>query len=474
MGAPTAPSAVEWLARLAGGELSSRELVAEYLGQIEGAGALNAVVTVDPERVLAEAEVADARRWAGEELPLLGLPITVKDALDVAGYRTGGGSLARPDHIAAADASAVARLRRAGAVVLAKTNLPEASASYETDNAATGRTDHPLDPRRTPGGSSGGEAALLGADASIAGIGTDGGGSIRVPSHFCGIVGLRPTVGRVPDTGFWPPTRATGMMDLSCVGPMGRYVDDLELLLPIIAGADDRDPYAVDVPLGHSREQAVGSMRIGVYEHDGASPTTPATREAVRRAAAALAELGCAVEEVPAPDQGEATALFFAALAADGGASLRRHCGSAERHHPQFQALLDSFPQASPPATAFFDLQERFYAFRGRIRRWVGEFDAVLCPVVAGPAPRHGEPPAGIAADRYMAHEAFHYVHTYAVAGLPAASVPAGSDGHLPIGVQVVAAPYREDRVLAVARALERALGGFAINRRLAAGEDGS
>jgi amidase len=218
---PGRPSARAWLARLDAGECSARELTEQTLAAIADADArVHAVVDLNAEAALAEADAADAARRAGQapQRPLLGLPLTVKDVLDVRGRRTSAGSLARTGHRAQGDATVVARLRAAGAIVVAKTNVPECSCSFEIDNVLFGRTDHPLDPARTPGGSSGGEAALLGSDASIAGIGTDGGGSIRVPAHYTGIVGLRPTTGRTPETGLWPPTRATGTADFTCVG----------------------------------------------------------------------------------------------------------------------------------------------------------------------------------------------------------------------------------------------------------------
>lgn len=452
------PTASEWLRRLAAGETTAVALVAQTLTAIVAADReLGAVVASDPERALREAADADAARGRGEQRPLLGLPITVKDNLDVAGLRTAAGSAARPDHVAAADASAVRRLRQAGAIVVAKTNVPEASSDYETENAVFGRTVHPLDSERTPGGSSGGEAALIAAGASLAGVGTDGGGSIRVPSHYCGIAGLRPTVGRVPETGQWPPTRASGMGDLSCVGPMARRAEDLGLLLAAMAGPDGVDPYAVPVPLGRPAEVEVEALRVAWYGEDPGFPVSGGTRAAVATAAAALADLGCAVEEVSPPPATEATELFFAAVGGDGGAHLLEHCGHGLPHTAQFQAMLDGFPATPPTADRFFALQRRVFELRARIRNWAGARDVVLCPVVSGPAPRHGEPPGPQAAgaDRYAA---FNYVHTYALAGMPAASVPAGTENGLPIGVQVVGAPWREDVVLATAQVLESAM----------------
>jgi molybdenum cofactor synthesis domain-containing protein len=319
-----------------------------------------------------------------------------------------------------------------------------------------------------------GEAALLGADASIAGIGTDGGGSIRAPSHFCGTVGIRPTVGRTPETGLWPPTRATGMMDMTCVGPMGRYVEDLALLLAVIAGADGVDPYAVDMPLGDPAALDVAGMRVAFYaEHPRVPRATPGTAAAVRAAAGALERLGAHVEEI-APtgvDAAEsATELFFATSGADGGAGLRRAVAAAGgRHHPQFAAILGDGSGPAPSAEAFFATQERFFAFRAAVRRVLVGYDLVLSPVVAGPAPRHGAPPAGLPMEDYLRYEAFEPCHVNAVAGVPAAVVPVGVEDGLPVGVQVAAGPWREDVALAGALALESAFGGFAISRGLAA-----
>ncbi len=478
------PSAVEWLARLRRRELSARELVERTLARIDEADRrLNAVVERREAEALEAADRADAERTrsaaGGREndvRPLLGLPVTIKDAIDVAGWRTAMGSLAREHHRAERDATTVARLRAAGAIPVAKTNVPECCCSFETDNVLSGRTLHPLAAAHTPGGSSGGEAALLGADASIAGLGSDGGGSIRVPSHYCGLPGLRPTVGRVPATGASPSTRATGAMDLTCLGPMARYVEDVELLLGIAMGADGIDPYAVDQPLGPSRAVDLSALRVGFFTaHPRVPAITAGTAEAVRTAAAALERAGASVEEIAPHDSGlepqgrSATELFFALSGADGGAGLRRAVADANgSHHPQFLALLGDPAAPAPSADSFFGLQRDFFAYRAGVRAAFSRHDLILSPVVAGPAPLHETPPAGIEEDRYMLYEGFEYVHVNALAGVPAGSAPVGAEDGLPVGVQIAAAPYREDRVLAAMALLEQELGGFAINRRLA------
>ncbi|MDW5597878.1 amidase family protein, partial [Conexibacter stalactiti] len=406
------------------------------------------------------------------------------------------------------DATTVARLRAAGAIPLLKTNVPELCSSFETDNVVHGLTRNPLDLDRTPGGSSGGEGALLGADASIAGLGTDGGGSIRVPSHYCGTVGLRPTTGRTAETGLWPPTRAAGTLDFTCVGPMARHVEDLGLLLAVLAGADGIDPYAVDVPLRDWRAVDPTALRVAFYDDHPAVPaTTPGTRAAVRAAVEAFARAGCEVEQIAppvAPGGRSATELFFAAAGADGGAGMRAAVAGAGRHHWQFQALLDAAAGApgadrgagdadrgsldtnrgasdtnrgaadtdrgAPGTTAgaYFALLREIHAFRAQVRATAAAYDVVISPVVAGPAPLHGTPPAGIAQEDYLHYAAFEYVHVNAVAGLPSAAVPVAREAGLPLAVQVAAPAFRDDLALAAAALLEAELGGFAINRSLA------
>jgi amidase len=480
------PSATTWLARLEAGEVSSRELVERTLRRIEAANAeLNAVTAIYPERSLAAADEADRERVAsrggagpagGVGRPLLGLPITIKDTVDVEGWPTTAGVVAARDRIAASDSSVVRRLRAAGAIVVAKTNVPECSSDAETDNALFGRTDNPHDHARTSGGSSGGEAALMGADASLVGIGVDGGCSIRLPSHFCGGVGIRPTVGRVPETGLWPSTRATGMFDLSCIGPMGRYVEDLELLLGVIAGADGIDPLAPPVPVP-AFGPSDAPLRVGFYVDDPHTVPTAATIEAVERAAAAIGEgqqaagttgagatLGWAAgsaEEIAAPPAGDANDVVFGAIGADGGAHIKAVAGDGP-HTPRFQDFLDNaLPSEVPSAVEFEAQMRRLFDLRAAIRAHLSPYDIVVCPVAPGPAPLHNQAPAegeGAKADGYSW---LNYASTYSVAGLPVAVVPAGEESGLPIGVQIVAPAFRDDLALAAARRVEQSLGGF-------------
>jgi amidase len=453
------PSATSWLARLEAGEVSSRELTERTLARIEAANAeLNAVTAIHPELSLAAADEADRERAAGDgaSRPLLGLPVTIKDTVDVEGWTTTAGVVSAKDRVASADSSVVRRLREAGAIVVAKTNVPECSSDAETDNALFGRTDNPHDKARTPGGSSGGEAALMGADASLIGIGVDGGCSIRLPSHYCGGVGIRPSAGRVPETGLWPSTRATGMFDLSCIGPMGRYVEDLELLLGVIAGYDGVDPLAPPVPVP-SFGPSDAPLRVGFYLDDPHTVPTAATVEAVRNAAAAIGD----ADEIAAPPAADANDVVFGAIGADGGAHIKEVAGDGP-HTARFQDFLDNaLPSEVPSAIEYEAQMRRLFALRAAIRAHIAPYDIVVCPVAPGAAPLHNQAPAEGEGAKAEGYSWLNYASTYSVAGLPVAVVPAGEEGGLPLGVQIVANPFRDDVALAAARRVESALGGF-------------
>lgn len=455
-------SAVDWLDRLEGKNISSEELVRSVIDRIQAVDpVLNAVVAMDVDQAIDQARASDKERQKGVSKPLQGLPITVKDSIDVKGFKSTGGSYAREHYQPKEDATVIARLRAAGAIIVAKTNLPEYSSSYETDNALFGRTNNPIDVNRTPGGSTGGEAALLAADATLVGIGVDGGGSIRLPSHYCGTVGIRPTVGLTPDTGHWPYTRDTGYRDMMCLGPMARYVEDLALLLPIMSGADGIDPYATSIAMGDMREVDVKKLRIGFYTDDGVAKVSPETKAGVHTAATALEKAGASVSEVIPPDSTQATMIFFSMAGADGGERTWKDLeGSDGRHHVQFQTLLDGFGDSLSVA-AFFDLQKRFFDYRSRMRAFLGNYDAILCPVTPGPAPLHMETPFGVPQEEYYMYEGFNYLHAYAVGGAPSTVVPVAEQGGMPLGVQVVSQPYQDHVSLAVAKQLESALGGF-------------
>src|SRR3989454_93701 len=280
-------------------EISSAEVVHAYLQRIEAVNPqLNAVVQLRAEAAQAEAHAADAALARGQIMgPLHGVPMTIKDSLDTAGVITTGGTTGRSTYVPTQDATVVARLPAAGAILLGKTNTPELTLAGETDNLLYGRTNNPYDVSRTPGGSSGGAGAILAAGGSVLDIGSDTGGSIRLPAHFCGIAGIKPTSGRVPRTGHIVPFGMGAVDALTQLGPLARYIADLSLILPIIAGIDWRDPAIVPMPLGDPKAISIQGLRVAMHTDNGIMAPTPETAAAVRAAAVALAEAGARGEE---------------------------------------------------------------------------------------------------------------------------------------------------------------------------------
>src|SRR5580698_5351470 len=278
-------------------KISAVELVNAHLAKIDRLNPkLNALVHVDPERVGRESHHADAALNGGKPLgPLHGVPISIKSSLDVAGLRCEAGTRLRAGHIATQDAPLVVRLRNAGAIVLGVTNTPELLMAWETDNVLYGRTNSPWDLERTPGGSSGGEAAAIAAGMSAGGVGSDGGGSIRVPAHFSGICGLKPTPGRVPATGHFPASGGPFAL-IGVVGPMARTVGDLRALFEVMQGANEGDACAAPVSLRWPSDDETKQLRVGYFEDDGRTPITAETRAAVQTAAKALQDAGLQVE----------------------------------------------------------------------------------------------------------------------------------------------------------------------------------
>ncbi|MBI3327509.1 MAG: amidase, partial [Nitrospinae bacterium] len=265
-------------------DVSAVEVVEAHLRRIEAVNPkLNAVVHTIAARARAEARAADqalARREV--QGPLHGVPMTIKDSLDTAGVVSTGGTKGRAAYVPEQDATVVARLRAAGAILLGKTNTPELTLAGETDNLVYGRTNNPYDLSRTPGGSSGGAGAIIAAGGSPLDIGSDTGGSIRLPAHFCGIAGIKPTSGRVPRTGHVVPFGMGAVDALTQNGPMARYVEDLALTLPIIAGDDWRDPAIVPMPLGDPNAINVKGLRVAMHTDNGVMAPTPETAVAVR------------------------------------------------------------------------------------------------------------------------------------------------------------------------------------------------
>src|SRR5450432_3409624 len=315
-------SASEIAAQIRSKKLSPVEVVEAHLARIQKLNPkINAFVQMDEQHGLAQARLAEAAVMRGQSLgPLHGVPISIKSSIEVAGMRCEAGTKLRAGYVAKADAPLVARLREAGAIVLGVTNAPDLLMAWETDNLLYGRTNNPWDLSRTPGGSSCGEAAAIASGCSAGGVGSDGGGSIRVPAHFSGICGLKPTPGRIPATGHFPnsvgPFALTGV-----VGPMARTVGDLKLLFAAMQGPDMGDPSAAPVPLRWP--VSTKDLRIGYFEDDGRTPVTVETREAVRTAADALLSAGFKVEPFRPNGLEEARQLWWKYFGIAGGMLLR-------------------------------------------------------------------------------------------------------------------------------------------------------
>jgi amidase len=436
------------------GELTSRALVEAHLARIDEVNpVLNAAVEVLRDSALLEAEIVDRRRAAGEPMrPLEGVPFSIKDSIEVEGTVCSAGTMgfrnAKPSK---QDATLVARLRSAGAIPLARTNLPDLLFSFESDNLIYGRTNNPYDHMRTSGGSSGGEAALIAACGSPFGLGSDAAGSVRVPAHYCGIASLKPTSGRLARTGHVPP--AGGWLEMVWqIGPMARRVEDLWTMLPILLGMDGKDRTVVPMPYDDPAQVPLRDLRIAFFANNGIVTPDAETREIVRAAAKALASEVHSVEECRPPGIEESYDLEMKMIGPDGGDGLRnflKDIGSTEVH-PLLDSWLNKLEAYRTGVAGFAEYWSSLDKFRNRMYEFGRRFDAVVSPVAATPAVLHG---ASIDTEVFRG---FSYTMTYNLTGWPAAVVRCGTsrDG-LPIGVQIAANPWREDVTLALARLLE-------------------
>jgi amidase len=457
MGGMVYDSAVDIARQIRRKEVSCEEVARAFLDRIaEVNPRLNAVVELRAEEAMAEARAADVSLARGEAKgPLHGVPMTIKEAIAVGGMIWSGGTKGRVAAVAQQDATSVRRLREAGAIVLGTTNVPELSFAYESDNLIYGRTNNPYDLARTPGGSTGGEAAILAAGGSALGLGGDYMGSIRVPAAFCGIAGLRPNPGRVPGTGYFPAGGALPPM-LAALGPMARRVEDLYPMLSVIAGPHGRDPFAVPVALRNPEEVDVSKLRVAFYTDNGIMPPAPEVKGAVLAAARAMAEAGAVVVEERPPGVEQSLDLFLQLMGADGGAGMRwvLEAAGTREVHPALEQALQILGSQAKSAAELFGIWTHWNEWRAGMLAFMQKYDAVLSPVCAQPAMPHGTTFANIAA--------FSYVHTWSFAASPAAVVRAGASREgLPIGVQIVPHHWREDVALAVARHIEAALGGW-------------
>lgn len=451
MNGPAAHSAKELTRLIRRKEVSVWEVVEAHLRQIETVNPrLNAVVTLAAESALAEARKADEALARGELFgPLHGVPMTIKDNLDTAGVISTGGTKGRAAFVPREDAVVVARLRAAGAILLGKTNTPELTMAYETDNLVHGRTNNPYDPTLTAGGSSGGAAAIIATGGSAFDIGSDTGGSIRVPSHFCGTVGLMPTAGRIPKKGHILPPGGF-VDDMTSLGPMARKVEDLELVFDVLAATDTGEA----ISRGGSESVRMKDLRAAFFVDNGIIAPAPEIEATVRAVAQACAETGMNVDETCPAVVRDSLDLTLDLWTADGGkcfGDVLAACGTSELH-PSMQVVME-FCRLRPKASTE-ELQIRWDHYRAAMHEFIQRFDILISPVCPFAALPHG---STFAEERFPG---FSYTMTHNLTGWPVVVIRGGTTREgLPVGVQVAGRPWQEDHALAVARALEACLG---------------
>jgi amidase len=432
-------------------EVASREVVEAHLRRIDAVnGSLHAItVTLSDTALAAAADADDVLAAGGDVPPLHGVPFSVKENIDLAGSATTQGLVAFEGAYPERDAPHIAQLRAAGAIPIARTNMPDFGFRWHTDNELRGPTSNPWDASRSPGGSSGGEAAALATGMSPLGIGNDYGGSLRVPAQFCGVCGLRPTLGRVPDaTAFAPEDLPITLQLMAVQGPMARRVADLRLALQHMSGEDPRDPWWTPAPL----DGPPLTRRVAVWR--GADE--PDVAAGVDAAASALADAGYDVDEVEPPMVREAARLWEDLVASDARilvAMLRSAFGADALR------FIDSFFELRA------DLEKMGYvegliARQGVARAW-SRFQAER-PLILGPVSTRSPFPVGhdlVASSASEILESMRLVVAVNLLGLPAAAVPVGASGGLPQGVQLIGPRYREDLCLDAAQAIEDRLG---------------
>jgi amidase len=448
-------------AQIAARKVSPVEVLQAHLNRIKRINPqLNAIVTLAPD-ALERAKETEAAVSRGDALgPLHGVPLTVKDTIETGGLRTTSGSAMRAEFVPERDAPAVARLKAAGAIILGKTNTAEMAMDYTTDNPVFGPAVNPHDPSKTTGGSSGGEAAAIATCLSPGGIGSDLAGSVRIPAHFCGIAGLKPTVGCVPGEGQFPPS--TGPYSLGAViGPMARSVSDLRLMFKVLAGIDTAE--------STGRASLAGS-RVAYYTNDGVAPVTEATQQAVDSAARALSDAGLIVEQTRPPGVEHGHEFWLKLFSRASVVQLRNvYAGNEEKGGEFVRWRLTTADDMPAPA---IDDYINSWLERDRLRAellgWMEQTPLLVTPVGATPAYKNGTLRVTVGGRTMSTFRAFSYSQTCNAFDLPAVVVPAGrSLEGLPIGVQIIGRPFAEEMVLAAAEIVEEALGGWQMPARL-------
>ena len=437
-------------------KISSVELVEAHLQRIQEINAsLNAVVDLLSESALAAARVADEKLASGASCgPLHGVPFSIKDSIDVLAAKTTAGTLGRRNASPAShDATLVQRLREAGGIPIAKTNLPDLLFSYESDNLIYGRTNNPYDPSRTPGGSSGGESALIAACGSPLGLGSDAAGSVRVPAAFCGIASIKPTSGRLPRTGHVPPVG--GWVEaLWQIGPMARFTEDLVLAMKLLSVEDAADFTSPPMPLFEPSDKP---LRMAFFTDNDFARCTPEVEQAVLQCAEFLAQTDATVEERTPPGMYQAYELELALLGADGAQGIDQYLSDvgSSKVHPLLTGFVDHMRPYRATGAEFAARWAQWDQYRANLRQFFNTYDAVLSPVYTQPALEHR---ASLLDANF---QGFSYTMAWNVAGYPAATVRCAAHNGLPINVQVITKPWQDLLALKICRLIEKRFGGW-------------
>ena len=441
-------------------QISVTELAEAHIEQIERLNPeLNVFADFDAERVRARARSLDAAKEPRG--PLHGLPVTIKSSIATAGYRCEIGSLLHKGEVPAEDAVVVGRLRAAGALILGTTNCPEFLMAYETANLLYGRVRNPWDLDRSPGGSSGGESAAIAAGLSAAGLGSDSGGSVRIPAHFAGICSLKPTPGRIPGRGHLPPCVGPFAI-LGAIGPIARTMGDVGLLFRTLAGQDLSDPVSPPLTLSKPSFDELRAQTVGFFEDDGLVPVSEETRGAVRAAVQALREAGFRVEPFRPRALEQLRKIWWTFFVQCGAMFYEPEIrGRRDRLSPIFVEFL-SIAEAAGPLTAreLLDAWAGLDLLRSKVLEGMREFPVLLCPVASIPAFRHDERTWCVEGQSVSYLDAVRFTQWFNALGAPAAVVPVSSSPEgLPIGVQVVARPFQDETALGVAACVDAAFG---------------